>query len=65
MGQLSPTMLCHDNHSTLQYISNSTSITIYYINTKGTLDELARENISSNVKTSLLLWLHNKTLLSE
>ena len=31
IDQLSPTMLCHDNHSTiLQYIRNFTVITIYY-----------------------------------
>lgn len=65
IGQSSPSMLCHDNHSTLQYISNFTAITIYYINTNGILDELACENISSNMKTSLLLWLHNKSLLSD
>ena len=38
----------------------------YYINTNEIPAELSRENmISSHVKISLLLWLHNKSRLSQ
>ena len=40
-------------------------ISLYYINTNEIPDELSWENmISSHVKISLLLWLHNKSHLS-
>ena len=40
-------------------------IEIYYINTNEIPGELSRENlISSHVKISPLLWLHNKWFLS-
>ena len=39
--------------------------TIYYLNTNEIPSELSRENlISSHVKISPLLWLHNKSRLS-
>ena len=39
---------------------------IYYINTNEIPCELSRENmISSHVKISMLLWLHNKSHLSQ
>ena len=43
----------------------SENITLYYINTNEIPGELSRENlISSHVKISPLLWLHNKSCLS-
>ena len=44
---------------------NDIVITTYYTNTSEIPGELSRENlISSHVKISPLLWLHNKSLLS-
>ena len=44
---------------------NTKNKAIYYINTNEIPGELSRENlISSHVKISLLLWLHNKSRLS-
>ena len=45
--------------------SDQCNITIYYINANEIPGELSRENlISSHVKISPLLWLHNKSHLS-
>ena len=50
------------------------TITFYYINTNEIPSQLSRENLisshvkitlSSHVKTSSLLWLHNKPYLSD
>ena len=38
-------------------------ITLYYINTNEIPGELSRENISSHVKRSRLLWLHDTSRL--
>ena len=47
------------------FLKKSEIYTPYYINTNEIPDELSRENlISSHVKISPLLWLHNKSRLS-
>ena len=50
---------------TIVWFNFLSKMMFYYINTNEIPGELSRENlISSHVKISPLLWLHNKSLLS-
>ena len=57
---------CIQKHMAFGWLSERSDIYIYCINTNEIPRELSRENlISSHVKISPLLWLHNKLHLSD